>query len=138
MLRRYRPAECKHVSQRLFYHHFYSSELYCIARGEILMRMAVAGVAVCHRLLDSILRCESACNPDRFSDLAIRHCPVGRDLPSTCITVPGSPFIHRRWNTVTNSSGLSQPRVTIKNQRVEIRRDSLDEVNPGAERPIAM
>src|SRR3982074_1995602 len=53
MLRRHRPAEGKHVSQRLFDYRFYSSKLPRITSGEILMRVSVAGVAVNYRLLDS-------------------------------------------------------------------------------------
>src|SRR5690348_13485204 len=108
VLRRDRAAECDHVAQRRLDDLLHARQLGGVARDEILVRVAVAGVAVDDGLPDAGMLRETARLADRFLQPSIRHRPIGGDPAASCRTMTIAALDHRRWHAMAQPPSVAQ------------------------------
>src|SRR5690348_11783025 len=105
-------------AQCLLDHTFDARQLVRVAGHEVLMRMTIPCMTVCHRLFDGCVVRETSRDVYRFCQTTVRHRPVGGDLATTCTAKRCAAFVHRRRDSVAHAARVAQSTLPIEYEHV--------------------
>src|SRR4051812_28289275 len=83
-----------------------------------------------HRWLEASFCCERSSCANGFRQSPVRNGPICSDFSAARATVFAASFIHRRWYAVPKPARISQPRFAIEYERLEVRSNRFDELEP--------